>query len=525
MEANQTTCPQCGLVNNDLAETCAQCGLIFVKNQTVEATGALQDEQKRKAIEEAEAILDQALPPTETDASGNDRVNDIDLSEDTVELQIPVESAAGVPEEPQSRENQETKTDEIEMEAIEAPPEPPADAIDTEALLLSEMTTTPTAGATVAESAETDADLPGVSAKTADYNEPTVNSDSVKADDRDRNNVDAGVQKLETAAAGQITLEENSGPETRDTAEFEGAEPIKIQAPSAEIIEPAGCKDHASVEVRSADHEIHLEEKHKPAANLEEAVQSEVQIQPETTVKKPQEPAEAQTRVKKQQLKGEEKAQPSQKQEKVLAALKRQREKQARAQASSKEQASRADAEASEKKKLAMAKAEALKKQKAAQARAEALKKQKAAKLKALALKKQMANQAQLEILKKQKAAQAKAEASAQEMEVASAAALPAASKGALGNHAMLLSLLKRYKGKAIGINYDNSAEIKEAELIDANEEFFSVMVKNKKLQYSYPLKTILTIVEGQEGVETGDENQKTKFDAVIKVYPLVLFK
>ena len=87
-----------------------------------------------------------------------------------------------------------------------------------------------------------------------------------------------------------------------------------------------------------------------------------------------------------------------------------------------------------------------------------------------------------------------------------------------------MLGLLKRYKGKAIGINYDNSIEIKEAELIEANEEFFSVMVKDKKLQYSYPLKSILTIIEGQEGVETGLDNKKLKFDAVIKVYPLVAF-
>jgi len=86
------------------------------------------------------------------------------------------------------------------------------------------------------------------------------------------------------------------------------------------------------------------------------------------------------------------------------------------------------------------------------------------------------------------------------------------------------LGLLKRYKGKAIGINYDNSIEIKEAELIEANEEFFSVMVKDKKLQYSYPLKSILTIIEGQEGVETGRDDKKLKFDAVIKVYPLVAF-
>ncbi len=95
---------------------------------------------------------------------------------------------------------------------------------------------------------------------------------------------------------------------------------------------------------------------------------------------------------------------------------------------------------------------------------------------------------------------------------------------GRQSNYVKLLGLLKRYKGKAIGINYDNSAEIKEAELVEANEEFFSVMVKEKKVQYSYPLKTILTIVEGEQGVETGEDGKKVKFDAVIKVYPLVLF-
>ena len=47
------------------------------------------------------------------------------------------------------------------------------------------------------------------------------------------------------------------------------------------------------------------------------------------------------------------------------------------------------------------------------------------------------------------------------------------------------MGLLKKYEGKAIGINYDNSAEVKEAELIEANDEFFSVLVKDTKLQLS----------------------------------------
>ena len=85
-------------------------------------------------------------------------------------------------------------------------------------------------------------------------------------------------------------------------------------------------------------------------------------------------------------------------------------------------------------------------------------------------------------------------------------------------------SLLEKYKDQAIGINYDNSADIREARLVEANGEFFSVYVKDKKLHYSYPLKTILTVIEGEDGVNTGDSKQPVKFNAVIKVYPLVLF-
>jgi len=459
MEANQITCPQCGLVNNYLAEACVQCGIIFVKNQLEKDSQTSRDEQKRKAIEEAEAILDKTMPPPETDAFGNDVGKKIDLPEDTIEMQIPVEKEAVVQEEPKLDENQDSEMHEIELEAIETPPESPTDAIEAEELFLSEITTAQASGAKAAEVAGTDADSPAAAEKSADTSDATAQSDSVKQDDPDQKKFESAVKQSETAPAAKIKLQENSGQEKSVKTECKAAEPIEAQSPSEEVIQPA-----------------------------EEAPKGQQQTQ-------------------------------------VMEALKRQRERQAKTEASNKEQAAPADAAVLAKKKLATAKAEALKKQRAAQAKAEALKKQKAAQVKALALKKQMVNQARLQVLKKQKEAQAKAEASAREIEVASAGILSAGSKGSVSNHEKLLGLLKRYKGKAIGINYDNSAEIKEAELIDANEEFFSVMVKDKKLQYSYPLKTILTIVEGREGVETGDEDQKTKFDAVIKVYPLVLFK
>jgi hypothetical protein len=182
-----------------------------------------------------------------------------------------------------------------------------------------------------------------------------------------------------------------------------------------------------------------------------------------------------------------------------------------------------AQAEALKKKKLAQARAEALRNQRAAEIKAEALKKKKEVMARTQASIRQEAARARADVLKKQKEAQARVEASSRDTQLAKSG-MPQAAAATTSHHERLLGLLKRYKGKAIGINYDNSSEIREAELVDANEEFFSVMVKDKKLQYSYPLKTILTIVEGREGVETGEGDKKAKFDAVIKVYPLVLF-
>jgi len=87
-----------------------------------------------------------------------------------------------------------------------------------------------------------------------------------------------------------------------------------------------------------------------------------------------------------------------------------------------------------------------------------------------------------------------------------------------------LLGLLKKYEGQTIGINYDNSADIKAAELVATNAEFFSVFVKDQELTYCHPLKTVLTVIEGKDGVESGNPEQTPKFNAVVKVYPLVLF-
>ena len=85
-------------------------------------------------------------------------------------------------------------------------------------------------------------------------------------------------------------------------------------------------------------------------------------------------------------------------------------------------------------------------------------------------------------------------------------------------------TLLEKYKGRLIGINYDNSADIRKAQLVGANAEYFSVFVKEQNLKYSYPLKAVLSVIEGKDGVDIGNSKEPKKFVAVIKLYPMVLF-
>ena len=84
--------------------------------------------------------------------------------------------------------------------------------------------------------------------------------------------------------------------------------------------------------------------------------------------------------------------------------------------------------------------------------------------------------------------------------------------------------LLEKYKGQAIGINYDNSADIRKLNSLMPTSEYFRVFAEQKNLYYTYPFKSILTVIEGQDGVEVGESKEKVKFNVVIKVYPLVLF-
>ncbi len=211
-----------------------------------------------------------------------------------------------------------------------------------------------------------------------------------------------------------------------------------------------------------------------------------------------------------------------------VEALKIEKAAQELAEAQKKQKADIAEAQARKKQKLKLAKSQALKREKAAVLKVQALKEQK----KAQVLKKQrearaLREQREARVLKKQKEAQVGIEKAIKEMAAESNPQKvdnPDMINQRMEASAKILGLLKKYEGQAIGINYDNSADIKEAELVEANDEFISVFVKDKELNYSHPLKTILTIIEGKDGVGTGKPEQEAKFNAVVKVYPLVLF-
>jgi hypothetical protein len=170
-------------------------------------------------------------------------------------------------------------------------------------------------------------------------------------------------------------------------------------------------------------------------------------------------------------------------------------------------------AKAAEQHPATLAKAAASKQKKLFKQKAEALQRKKTALARTAALQKHREAQASIEAGQSEAAAWVHHDSSGQSMIVENGE-----------SRSKMLGLLKKYKGQAIGINYDNAAVIKKAELVEANDELFSVFVKDKALQYSYPLDTILAVIEGADGVESSDGAPKEKFNAVIKVYPLVLF-
>ena len=79
--------------------------------------------------------------------------------------------------------------------------------------------------------------------------------------------------------------------------------------------------------------------------------------------------------------------------------------------------------------------------------------------------------------------------------------------------------LLKKYEGQTIGINYDSPTEIKGANLVKVGDDIFSILIMDDELMKSYPLRNIMSVIEGVNGVNAGNMEEESPFSIVIQVY------
>ena len=466
------------------AETVSQNDLISVEDEaeskppddgqdlksTPESDWLNQDVENDPEIASTKAVGPESVPKVDVDAAAEITQETLEPEGKTISA---VENALFV-------DRDETQTATV-TDDTQAPPEPVV--ADT----AGDGTGEPeTLGETVAELVETEASQPELTAPSTIEKPPPLVKPVEEAETKP-------VEDLQPKNEADITVDAEAGSTSESLGstillEVEEAD-ITIDAKAGSIIESSG--DTVWLEV--AD-EV------KPAAGE----------LPDTVEKS--EISESQTEL----LKVEEDAQSK------AAAIEKQKASLAKAQKKNRQAAALAKAQAQKKQDEALAKEQALQKQKLVLAKEQAVKKQKLVLANAADLKRKKAAHAKAQALKKQKAAQADIEA-AKKKESATAADRPQLAPG-LQSNTRMQTLLAKYKGRVIGINYDNSADIKAAQLVAANAEYFRVFVKDQNLHYSYPLKSILTVIEGKEGVDMGDAKQPNKFIAVIKVYPLVLF-
>jgi len=82
-----------------------------------------------------------------------------------------------------------------------------------------------------------------------------------------------------------------------------------------------------------------------------------------------------------------------------------------------------------------------------------------------------------------------------------------------------------KYEGQEIGINFDDPAEIKKAQLAKVNEDHFSVLELESELLYSYPFRSVLSIIEAVDGIPVDDSGKTANYPIVVRVLHLMVKK
>lgn len=493
MDTDQMSCAKCGHLLKDGAEACAYCGTAVASADSPPQADGEPPNLAEKAAEQPEVSTDDASVSAATEASS--------VPPDVTSEAEPTDQ--GQPEE--TRRLIDESAAEVTSGTVDSLPEAddqfdfqlPDDEliVDFDADETAKEPEQPAA----ADAGSVETEKPGTESAMDDIVDLKQHAAEATAE----------VISLSDKASAKTVSEDNSGLPPTPVLEVSGEDPSESETLGADIlelvkdetIEPETAPDQASGLMPNANG-TETEGLDAILLTSDEAVQSDTPSSPtdtaqtakSTEAEEPVEPA-APT------ADGTAKSDPSSPSDDARSTADANRK--------------HTDAQAS----LEAAKIEkAAKSKKAALARALALKKKKLKLAKAQALKKKKLKLAKAQALKKQKEARAGIENS----DKASAAGPDMVQS--MEANTQLLGLLKKYEGQTIGINYDNSADIKAAELVATNAEFFSVFVKDQELTYCHPLKTVLTVIEGKDGVESGNPEQTPKFNAVVKVYPLVLF-
>ena len=558
MDPNLMSCPTCGHAVSGTAGACNYCGAIISregnKDQTTDQIAA---EETQPTVSESPVQSAEIPPAVEMpEEADNTRSAAEKSSESVLSQQMPAEpiaagSAESVTEAAPSAEGSAEEA-ETELEAVPqakepaATPDPETVQPSTDSRSNSEIASTE-----VVEPAAVSLFEPATADNLMPEDEVTA-----AAEDRSAGSAHSTAEAQIQAESEPQEMPVPPAPEVWDLAAEEPVESETLGAEIIEMVETLAFEDQAqpskASDGRSAPHKAAgmSQEDHagdwQPAETQEtgddkkgglisEALEETILLEPADEVQIPAAKGSGQVEVKTKTdppkptgaakagsvaTAAEPKMRPD--------VLKIENAAQEMAAAIKKQQEKLVEVENSKAKKAETAKIQALKKQRAALANEQAKKKQKLLLAKAAALKRKKAAEAKAQALKKQKEAPPAGSATPRKEKAAAAGPRQEGTPTALAwnpeINSKMQDLLKKYEGRTIGINYDNSAEIREALLEEANREYFSVFVKDKQLHYNHPLKTILTVIEGKEGVDAGNSKQPHKYNAVIKVYPLVLF-
>jgi len=539
MDTNISSCTKCGHILSETAEACAYCGTVVTSVDSPSQPDAQAPGQTEQPVEPPPLPADDSLPV-------------LDMTDELTTT--PALSGEKSEAESSSQSQSEETRRIINESAANAEPSSEDPPSEMETLFDFQLPDDELIVEFGADETAKDPEPPSV-ADTVSAGikkpelEPDTSSDQDEIVDLEQHAAEAVAEVIPLAdkVTAKVATDDSPGLPQTPVLEVSGEDPSESETLGADILElvadeasePETTQDQPAENITLAD-ELAFEEKAEITPDLtpdgsviedgeletifltaDDEVQSGTPSSPEDIeealkTEAPEKPVELAAATAEVAAKSEDSSAPGEAQAKADA-IQKQTEAHASLEAVKIEKAAQGLAEA-QKKHKATSEATLLKKQKISRSKAQVLKIQKQKLAKAQALKRKKATLVKAQALKKQKEAQTGIEKANTETATGSTMAQ------SMEANTKMLGLLKKYEGQAIGINYDNSADFKEAELVEANDEFFSVFVKDQGLNYSYPLNTILTIIEGKDGVGTGKPEQKGKFNAVIKVYPLVLF-